>query len=64
MSEYKDLLDKEEYKGLSYEETIKVLKENNRENKELKFHSPQKDITYSLDEPGSMGDLEEELSGP
>ena len=53
-----------EYRDLSYEETIKVLRENKEENEGLKFHSPKKDSTYSLDGPNNIGDLEEELSGP
>ncbi len=60
----KDKYEISKYTGLSYEETRKVLSENTKEDEALKFNSPKEDITRDLDEPNSIGDLEEEISGP
>ena len=64
MVKYKEVFHKEEYTNLSHEETLKVLKENHRENKELRFNSSKENINSDLDTPNSLGDLEEELFGP
>ena len=54
-----------EYTGLSYDETLKILEERKGKNEQLNFHpSPNKNGEIDLDKPDSMGDLEEELSGP
>lgn len=54
-----------EYKDLSYEQTLKVLKENKDKNREIKFNlSPLKENNFRLDEPTSKGSLEEEIWGP
>ena len=54
-----------EYIGLSYDEILKVLKEKRGNDDLLIFHPPlDRYREIDLDEPDSMGDLEEELSGP
>ncbi|HUS51610.1 MAG TPA: hypothetical protein VMZ91_15695 [Candidatus Paceibacterota bacterium] len=54
-----------EYTGLSYDEILKILRERKGKHEQLNFHpSPDRYREIDLDEPESMGDLEEELSGP
>lgn len=52
------------YRDLSYDQTVKVLRENKGKDEELKFTlSPLKENNSNLDEPTSKG-LEEEITGP
>jgi len=54
-----------EYTGLSYDETLKILEERKGKDEKLTFHPfPNRNREIDLDEPDSIGDLEEELSGP
>ncbi len=54
-----------EYDDLSYEETLKVLREKDGKYVELSFHPSSKNHKkIELDLPNSTGDLEEELFGP
>jgi len=65
MNKDKYEISKNNYTGLPYDKTLKVLKEKNGKDEELIFHpSLKNNREIELDEPTSIGDLEEELSGP
>lgn len=57
----------EKGKDLSFGETVETLKENkNNGEYELRFYLSNKTSSpfYDSDMPNSMGDLEEEITGP